>query len=481
MGRYNPPSGYRIPGQPYSRFGYDGSLWTPGIIGKQRALMPSGAFVLPPPAAGLTFWFDARTGGFSDFAGASPSVASFGRVARVDQPTPAPAGSWLTSNQTTARAWLDGSNSIDMQLGALSYFAQPVGLTVPAQNCVWGFSFQHRTLASGNNTIFGATDAGGFFGLLINLTLFIACNGATHDTGVAIPDGASVYGFARWTAGNIDTVFFVDGVKRVFTQAVTTAAGNTAGVTIGLFAGLYYTQLGIGQLLGYTNASPVDTVSLLAFLAAVSPIAFPASAPLILVAGDSISVGAGATPQTSEFFKAQLGLAGNVTPPRMLNDGTPSINLTTLAANYPTSIRPFISALRRKNIVCIQAMTNSMPCASGAEGPTSTSVLNSLFAYADQARADGAKVILGNCLPRSDAGAGTGFPACWNLVNAGIAANGLTHADALCNTLVAGMSLISDSAAGPNFQADHLHPTDAGQALQAVPWQAAITAVLAAP
>ncbi len=481
MFKYLPPNGYRTPGQPFSRFGYDGELWLPATIGHRPGLLPSTRAVPPPPSQGLTFWFDARQPSFSDSAGTNLAVAPFGRVARVNQPSLAPAGAWLTPDQTTSRAWVDGPNSIDLQFGSLSYFAQPVGLSVPAQNCVWGFSFQNRTFLSGNNTIFGATDAGGFFGLLINVTLFIACNGVTHDTGVAIPDGANVYGFVRYTAGNIDTVFYVNGVQHIFSQAVTTASGNTSAVTLGLFASLYYTQLGIGQLLGYTNASPVDIVSLLAFLAAVSPIAFPNSAPLILVAGDSISVGAGASVQTSEFFAAQFGLAGNATPPRMLNDGTPSIGLPTLIANYPTSIRPFISASRRKNIVCIQAMTNSMPCASGNEGATSTAVLNQLFAYADQARADGAKVILGNCLPRSDSGAGTGFPACWALVNAGIASSGPAHSDALCNTLVAGMSLISDSASGPNFQVDHLHPTNAGQALQAVPWQAAIATVLAQP
>jgi len=42
MFRYNPPSGYRLPAQPYSSFGYDGNLWVPGLLGKMRSVMPGG-------------------------------------------------------------------------------------------------------------------------------------------------------------------------------------------------------------------------------------------------------------------------------------------------------------------------------------------------------------------------------------------------------------------------------------------------------
>ncbi len=44
MNAYNPPSGYRIPVQPYSRFGYDPSILTlPGMFGKNKALLSGGA------------------------------------------------------------------------------------------------------------------------------------------------------------------------------------------------------------------------------------------------------------------------------------------------------------------------------------------------------------------------------------------------------------------------------------------------------
>ncbi len=37
---YRPPSGYRLPVQPYSRFGYDGQLWIPGSVGKRLGILP---------------------------------------------------------------------------------------------------------------------------------------------------------------------------------------------------------------------------------------------------------------------------------------------------------------------------------------------------------------------------------------------------------------------------------------------------------
>ncbi len=43
MSRYNPPSGYRLPRQPYSKFGYDGNLWLPASVGKIGAIMPGGS------------------------------------------------------------------------------------------------------------------------------------------------------------------------------------------------------------------------------------------------------------------------------------------------------------------------------------------------------------------------------------------------------------------------------------------------------
>ncbi len=436
-----------------------------------------------PPAQGLKMWFNGAGPVYSDLAGTVPAAAPFGRVARVNQPAPAPAGAWLTPDGAGTRGWLDGAGaSVDLQYGALCYFSQPVGLTVPAQNCVWGFSFQHRVPGNGNNnTIFGGSDAGGFFGLLINLTLFLACSGATHDTGVTIPAGASVYGFARWTAGHIDAVFFVNGVQHVFTQAVTTAAGNVTAVTLGNFASVAYAQLGAKQLLGYDNTTPVNTAALLSFLASQSPAPLPAAAPLFAVAGDSIAVGAGAVTQTSEFMLAQFNLAGNATPPRMVNDGTTGAGLVQITAVYPTQIKPLYNPARAKNILLVQAITNSMVAVAGQGAAVAAATLSQYYAYCDQARADGWIVVAFTCLPRTDAGAGADFPVCWNIVNTDIRANYLSHASDLVDAAaVPGMSLLADATAGPNFQADHLHPTNAGHGLQAPVVAAAVARRLAA-
>lgn len=92
MFKYPPPSGYRIPGQPFSRFGYDGELWLPASVGPKSGLLPANRVLSLPPSQGLTFWFDARRQSFSDSAGTVSTAAPFGRVARVNQPNPAPAG-----------------------------------------------------------------------------------------------------------------------------------------------------------------------------------------------------------------------------------------------------------------------------------------------------------------------------------------------------------------------------------------------------
>jgi len=47
MFKYPPPAGYRIPGQPFARFGYGGGLWLPATIGHRPGLLPSGSGSAP--------------------------------------------------------------------------------------------------------------------------------------------------------------------------------------------------------------------------------------------------------------------------------------------------------------------------------------------------------------------------------------------------------------------------------------------------
>lgn len=46
--KYSFPPGYKVPSQPYSRFGYDGELWVPAKLGKGFAVMPSFGNADPP-------------------------------------------------------------------------------------------------------------------------------------------------------------------------------------------------------------------------------------------------------------------------------------------------------------------------------------------------------------------------------------------------------------------------------------------------
>lgn len=432
-----------------------------------------------PPPGGLTFWFDGSAPAYSNFAGSIVAGAPYGRVARVDQRAPAPAGQWLTSNETTLRGWRD-ARAIDIQYGPPVVVAQPGALSVNANSCVWGFTAQARSSVSVVNTIYFGDDGVSNWGALLGPDLQLYAASTSFSTGIVVPPGAIVSAVIKYTPTTIDVTATVDGVLHTFT----TAASNNNHVTRNLFlgqgfGGTYHSQSGIAQVLGYAGTT-VDVSALLAFLRQSEPTGFPVNAPLVVVGGDSISQGVTATTSSSEFYQAQVNLAGNATPPRLLNAGLANLDLTGLIARYPTEVRPFYNAARAKNILCVQCMTNSMPCSTVNAAATAAAVLAQYYAYCDTARADGWIVIAYTCLPRSDASAGTGFPTAWNIVNTDIRANYLSHAADLCDAAgVAGMSTILD-AAGANFS-DQLHPSNAGQALQTVPTQAAITRRLALP
>ncbi len=443
-------------------------------------LLVNDAGSIGPPTTGLVWWFNAQSVQvYSDFAGTTRATAPYGRVARVDQDSPAPAGQWRTANETTLRAWKD-SQAIDLQYGPTTQFAQPAALSVTANNCTLAVCWQQRTSNSQTNMIYFGDDAVSNWGIFCGSSQITIYAASTSFAFLApVPPGAIVQLVIQYTATQVIATAVVNGTPYTQTFAGVNAGNATRNVLLGSgLGGVYHCQGGVSQLLAYSNTT-VSVSALLDFLASTAPTGFPLDAPLVAVAGDSISQGVTATASLSEFYQAQFNLYGNATPPRMLNAGLSNLDLPGLIARYPTEIRPFVSARRLKNILCVQCMTNSMPCTLANAAATAAAVLTQLYAYCDQARADGWIVILYTCLPRSDASAGTGFPTAWNLVNTDIRANYALHAADLCDVAaVAGMSTIAD-AAGPNFS-DQLHPSNAGQALVQVPTLAAITRRLAA-
>jgi len=424
--------------------------------------IPSPA--LTPPSVGLTMWFDARAVAYSDFAGTIPVSAPYGRVARIDQSAPASAGSWLTRDATTGRAWRE-NNAIDFRYGETTRFAQPSALSVNASNCTWGFSFHQRTSGTPVDTIYFGDDAVSNWGIFSAGAILIYAASTSFSIPVAIPPGAFVYGVIQYFTSTISATVVINGV----TNTYSTAAANNNNVTRNLFIGsaigdVYHTHTAISQVLAYNNTT-VDVNQLLAFLSQNVPAGFPINSPLIAIAGDSISQGVTATTALSEFYQAQANLAGNATPPRLLNAGLSNLDLTGLISRYAAEIKPSYNPARAKNILLVQCMTNSMPCTTATAAATAASVLSQYYAYCDQAKADGWIVILFTCLPRADSGSGTGFPTAWAIVNTDIRANYLSHGHDLADVAsVSGMSLISDAASGPNFS-DQLHPNNTGQAL----------------
>ncbi len=64
--RYLPPAGYSLPSQKYARFGYDGDLWLPGMLGKMRCIMPAANSAPSSPSAPAIFLFGQSNAGSPD-------------------------------------------------------------------------------------------------------------------------------------------------------------------------------------------------------------------------------------------------------------------------------------------------------------------------------------------------------------------------------------------------------------------------------
>ncbi len=473
---YLPPPGYRVPNQPYSaRAGY-GNPFLPAKVGPVASLL-RGRGLAPPPANGLVMWLDGDSQAYADLAGTQYANPLLGQVARINQNAPALPGAWLTSNDTTQRAVRD-SSSFDIQYGSLGYISQPAGMSVHAQNSTWGFSFQNRISPSGVSGLFYGTVLSANWGVTIQGTVVFTLGGNFYDSGIAIPCGAIVYGVIQFTSNAVSMTVVVNGVSYTYAATATTPNGQTQNVRIGSASGnAYHAQIAVSQILAY-NTSAADTDSILAFLKGRINPGYPLSAPLVAVAGDSISQGVTATTGLSEFYQAQQNLVS--VGLRMHQNGISGLNLAGLVSRYAAEIKPFYNSKRAKNILMVQCMTNSMPCLLAGAAANAAAVLSTYYGYCDVAKADGWIVVLFTCLPRADVTANTGFPTCWNLVNTDIRANYLAHGADLCDvSAVTGMSTIADAASGPNFS-DQLHPNNAGQALLQPAVLAAINRRLAA-
>jgi len=81
MFKYPPPAGYRAPGQPYSRYGYDGGLWLPATVGHRPGLLPNG---VSGGSASLRFIASRAQVPSVVSAGTQSMMSRFGSFARDD-------------------------------------------------------------------------------------------------------------------------------------------------------------------------------------------------------------------------------------------------------------------------------------------------------------------------------------------------------------------------------------------------------------
>lgn len=180
--------------------------------------------------------------------------------------------------------------------------------------------------------------------------------------------------------------------------------------------------------------------------------------PLVIFDGDSTVAGygiatqAGAMPQQ---FEASCGTAYHV-----VNMGVSGLRVTTMLTSDAALIDSQLSTtLFAKNIVVFQAGTNDLY-------DTITDVYTNIVAWCQARRAAGWKVVVSTILPRKDAGLRADFEADRQTVNTSIRTNWPTFADALSDL---GDDAAIGQADSPDdttyYQADKLHPKQAGAAV----------------
>jgi len=177
--------------------------------------------------------------------------------------------------------------------------------------------------------------------------------------------------------------------------------------------------------------------------------------------GDSITYGQGAT----AGFPSLISTISTYT---VTNKGIPSIWAQQWRPYLPFTVDPLYGGGAAQNIVFVFLGTNDTALGNVA----ADQILGNLSGIANERRQKGWKVIVATMLSR------TGADAKKNTLNTLIRQYWSSFADALCD-FAADPLLGADgaSASATYFQVDHVHPTDAGQALLATHAQQTINSL----
>lgn len=188
------------------------------------------------------------------------------------------------------------------------------------------------------------------------------------------------------------------------------------------------------------------------------------SAPLYVVAeGDSLTTGNGIAVTSSYPYLLALSFTDNRMV-SMVNVATSGNKLSDMATQATTQVDPTYDSRKVNNFCVIWGGTNSMY--SGESGDFSGSgAYDRLVTYCQARQAEGFKVIVLTCLPRTNVGTPAGFETQRTAFNASVRANWRTFADAMAD--VAADSRLSDSTDTTYFNADLVHLTATGNAVVA--------------
>lgn len=329
--------------------------------------------------------------------------------------------------------------SIVNQLLAASFVASPTGTPSSAVVTVRGPVFNayigHKA-ASGNAYDFASTPVAIKFGGSSSLSA--ACNVLTDSDPIAFSwNGTSdiLIAYEELGAQNFPSNDTFAGANAYYKFTT----GDTGSVTKSSYSVLASRVYGVEalRLSGFAAAAPVRNKR-------------------IVADGNSLIVGYASTNPTENAIPSQII--------SLLRYGSSQVNLGVPSATTAErkAADSTLAAFQPGSIAVLWEVTNHLK-----SGASTSTALSTYWAWCDQVRAEGYKVVAMTILPRSEGDIYPGFETDRQTVNAGIVAGWSSHADALAD--VGNDSTIGAPGASNNatYYVDKTHMTEAGQAIAA--------------
>lgn len=309
-------------------------------------------------------------------------------------------------------------------------------------------------------------DAGSTYSLILY-------NNTIKTSIVNLVSGFNVFGVVCGTGGADKDHFYINGVEVASyvlqgTSCGLQVSGNLVLGSSGVspwnasgFNGTFYrfaafsTQLTAATIAKYTATIFADVQSR---GVATSPVPVVQSTPQLRTAGDSITFGLG----TANGWPALLTLV-NTPAFTVTNYGVTTITAKAVVGSEPNRIAPLCATIGGPNVATVFLGTNDFNSASGA---TPAQVWASNVAEIQILKKAGCSVFVGTMLSRTgNSVGGTSNDVQKNAFDALIIQNAKTvGADGIIDFAADPLMGADGANAGANFQVDHVHPNDLGQA-----------------